>query len=46
MAGVGPDTFAGVRGRTKPYVLVRARILRAGKFVCTQCFDIDNGLDP
>ena len=22
MAGVGPDTFAGVRGRTKPYLFV------------------------
>ena len=27
MAGVRPDTFAGVWGRTKPYVLLRARIL-------------------
>ena len=26
MAGVGPDTFAGVWARTKPYVLLRARI--------------------
>ena len=34
MAGVGPDTFAGVRTRTKPYVLLRARILRINKYVC------------
>lgn len=25
----GPDTFAGVQTRTKPYVLVRAQVLRA-----------------